>query len=364
MYSLLDSLDEYMKMNNISADYVEFNYEYLPEYINYAILYAVRWLDENEEFSLGKGEYTLRRNREGNLFIKTENDKDSKKLLISAHPERLIFREDSIVISERKIFQYAYLLQNNKLKLLEIRNIISKIHPELNKLDRLKLEYKYFMDFLNQEIIKNQELGIDILEGIDFESVLSNSYKKMVALIDEFEREDKEILSSKNKKVIIDYIPKSDEGNLKKSHKSSGLNTKERTNDIIPLVDRQNTLETYKFIYSGVAYSNEQNNISYICYLYRDERNKFMLILEPTSGAGYTKVVCIDAEWLERNEFIELVRKYLELSLKETFTFNNIVRTCHTTLDVFRDEVSYTVTGQNGRLMSPYTKQRLKKLKS
>ena len=73
-------------------------------------------------------------------------------------------------------------------------------------------------------------------------------------------------------------------------------------------------------------------------------------------------MIGIDTEWLDVEEGIELAKKYLELSLKETIACDNVVRTGHTTLEAFEDNIRFLLTGESKGKggANAYTKDRIR----
>ena len=140
MYSLLKETDKFIKETGIVLTKMDFGYECLPDYINQAILYAVREMDGTNEFSLGVDTYYLNYNHQGNLYIQTVTDSTQRKLLIFSNEYDADIVPGTKAVSERRILEYAYLLQKNRLKQLEIRDLISIKYPNKSRLERLKLD--------------------------------------------------------------------------------------------------------------------------------------------------------------------------------------------------------------------------------
>ena len=89
-----------------------------------------------------------------------------------------------------------------------------------------------------------------------------------------------------------------------------------------------------------------------------------MVILEPENGTSYTKMIGVYDKWfLNQEEFNEFVKYYLQMTPKESLKQDNIVRTNHTTIETFEDNVRLAITGESKGFTSPYAKRRIKEIR-
>lgn len=361
---LLSKIDNYIKSNNLMSRKVYLPVDYFDDYINEAIIYVVRELDEENKFSFGDSNYCLNFNDKDTIFINASTDGWKHNLIICEEPNIMPKIGHALFISEKTILEYATFLKQNRVKQLELRDLLTIKYPDMDRLERLKIEYKIFHKMMKDKITEYHNNGIDILKDEEYLN-LGNSYNKILQSVLENEKELISILNERSKSINLVFSPGFDEIGSRVSTCKSGVGSKqERINEIIPIADRQNILKSHKYIYWCKAYSSLESSTNYICYMFKIKYQKYILVLEPVNGTSYTKIISVNAKWINEEYFISLVKNYLELSLKESLKEENIVRTGHTRIDTFKDVIDFTVCDKCDKPINNYTRKRINNIKN
>ena len=123
-------------------------------------------------------------------------------------------------------------------------------------------------------------------------------------------------------------------------------------------------LDSYPYVFKEYAYTSTNDEITYMNYLYMLDDNLYALVLEPINGTKYTKIVIFDdTHEISRDEFKDYIKYYLELTELEFLDESNVVRSGHTSLDVFKDKMDLVIIGSSNLVSNSYFKKKVKDLK-
>ena len=229
---------------------------------------------------------------------------------------------------------------------------------------------------LTEQIDEAYQTGKDILENVDIQAWLSDSFKKITADILKYIHDEDEtkkyidvVQKNQNDKQKNDeddmlvYTPRSDTGSKKVNR--GNVVTNVRVNNIISLDERKNILEAHNPIFRRKARQTETKEATDLYYLYRINNKVYMVIIEPTSGESYTKMIGVYDRWfLDKKEFDGFVEGYLQMTEKEMLASDEIVRTSHTTLETFKEIIDYALTGESHIYGGFHAKRKIKRLRT
>lgn len=194
-----------------------------------------------------------------------------------------------------------------------------------------------------------------VVDTVDYDSIFSLNANRINEYIkytnDAYQAHLERI---KEKKLGISYTEPEVSSIPRINHVSYSPN-KEKINPIMSFSSRNAILEGYPYIYREYAYVNDSDDITHMAYLYLVGYNKYMLVLEPYNGIKYTQIVIFERNYeVTKEEFIKLVKYYLELSYVDSLKNDKIIRTNHTTLDTFKSNMDFAIYGISNRLYNGY----------
>ena len=361
MYSIIKEVDKYIKENNIKLDKFTVSYDLFPTFMNQAILDELRSIG-GAYFDLGESEYEFVYDND-NLFLHVRSNNKRNHLVIyadkSAKLPNLIYRytprgEDSII---RNMCMQKHLYQGR----LAIRNMINERYSDMSSIDKTKLEYILMRDLIEEEKEKLRTNKEHIFDKLDLTSELKDSTKKIINYIEETYVDTEE---DNNRMNGVSYIMPESDRIISEHNCENTTCSKERVNDIIDITDRLSILEGYDYIYREYAYNTDNKEADYMAYLYRISKDKYILVLEPNNGIKYTKIAVIDNENIPtKEEFVDYVRYYLELSYVESLAEKTLVRCSHTSLSTYKKVIDYSITGITNSFENACLKNRIKGLR-
>ena len=368
MFSLLNSLDEYIKEKGIPFKYLKIHYSYLPDYINQVILNHIRENCIGNDVELGPENYQLEYSNNGILYLLAKDTKEHVNIVISTSNESLDVDFPYRFIPEKKIIREACILKEViKRKRLEEEQLkISKKSTFINYEETLKRNKEINECCLS--VFKDMiAIGEDILKYVDYEKYLEKSYKEIINYIDYINKMYQDSINSKFNNYHMNGIRYNEPIGMR-SNRSTGSsniedsNLKERVNQVIPVSDRINAIEDYPYLYKDYAYKDTTTReIIYMNYLFRTSKDNYILLIEPYNGMGYTKMIFLESEeFITRDDFAKTVQNYLELPFMEILKHKNIINCCHTRMETFEAILKCALIKEESNLINIPLRRKLK----
>lgn len=368
MYSMLEKIDKHIREKGIAFNSITFNYSYLSDSLNQAILNEIRNIQSQDsykgKFDFGCEYYTLTYDNNDNLCLLATCHKNKDKIAIVQEGTVLNIGYPLMVISEDKLIKKACAIEYIRPTIEKIKDRFDKENVSNNLLDRVKYNY-YSMDTLVNLIIDDKNLNL--FEKVNYKEIMEDITKKIIDYIDylndiyqsELKDDEKELLMEG-----ISYIEPDADHIIRKNNGLSSSNNGERINMVISANDRMELLNSYPYLYREYAYSNNSKEINYLNYLYNLGNGKYVLIMEPYSGIKYTKIAIIDREdEITKEDFISLVRYYLQLSHLQINDDKSVIRCGHTSFETFKNVIQYSVVGVCENMTNEIFKKKIKGLK-
>ena len=365
MYSILKEVDKYIKENGIPFKDVIVSYDYFPKHINQAILNAIRET-QNERYDFGVPEYRISYDELGNIYMMVHDSTKRSNICISN--ERIMLDGNYSVhfITEDKIIKEACMLKHMDQERDIIRQMVHDTYKDLSMLDKVKLENNIINTLAKNNLEKLEKDNESIFDIVSYNEEITDSANKIndyIAYLNAYYMEDLREKEAEMRMDGIFYMEPDSDTVIRKGTSTPSKGSHERVNQVMPADERIDVLEDYSYIYREFAYSTDKSQIDYMSYLYQIN-NKYILVMEPYNGIKHTKIAVIDANReITKDEFKKMVKYYLELSYKETLEEKSVIRCYHTTIDKYINDIHYTLTGENEKIIHPYFKSKIKTLK-
>lgn len=309
--SILNSLSEYAKNNNLPFDQLSISFTLFPNEFYDTIIDYIKEVRSKYDDSLKITDFRVIFDKDKNAYFEFIGN-DNTNLVIIQNGVSYDYLPPSYKIKEEDFFSKVVdndIKKNNKI------------------LENLPEEFKdRFVKYDNLDIYKMLENGKD--EIIRYANFFLERYRTVDTI----------------------YFNESDLAPQTHHSKKNNINTKdERKNEEIPFEDREKALDSYEseFDFNAKATNSES---TYKVKVYKLKDKKYRLIMEPTQGTKYTKVVYIDKEKLDYQEAKEIVIDTLELSRTETTNRDDITRHSHTTLEGYKNLLEYILNNQDNGL--------------
>lgn len=368
MYSMLKEIDKYIKKNGIPFDKVSFSYTYLPPYVNYVIVEKLRGLNDNNYFELGDPFYEISYDKNGYIYLIARSSIDNTSIVIT-NTDKLELDFKSTVIKESRILEEACFYKSLYYYRKKVEEKVSKYN--ITRIQRINLINKLLREEKNKKYKESVRNNDSILNRVDYKTPMLLATKKIIDYInylnEEYQESLIEYIEEENIGEIlkIGYTEPTGEGLETYTDMYSENNNYERINPIISASSRIEHLESFPYIYRGYAYNKTSNKeISYVSYLYNIGGSKYILILEPYNGTKYTKIIVLNKENIDKEEFKNYVRKYLEMNTVEYLDDKSAIRTSHTTKKKFIETINYSLLGVSNKELNPILKQKILKIRS
>ena len=386
MYSILREINKYMEKKGIPFKGVTFSYDYLDPYLDQAIKNKLNSISE-DRYNTGCQEYTLKYDENNNLCLIAKKYKGNTILVIydSDKTKRVALPGKFHAIAEKDIIKEAAMLKYLEQDRLLIRNRLYEINPNIGLIDRVKKENELIKDLANilfKELKEERDKAIDkteykdlltiIIEKTNYNNLLTKETEEIINYIDYLFKDylysldyiKKQEEEHKRMDGICYREPDSESVPRKKPDKITyDYTSREKKYQIIPFAERNAVLEKYPYVFRDYAYTSDKKEISYMNYLYNIGNNKYILIMEPQNGTKYTKIAVIESNNITREEFINKIRYYLQLSYVEGLEERTLVRSNHTTIETFKKNMEYIILDANNGLGNEYFKKRIRGLK-
>lgn len=353
MYSFIQEINNYICENGIPFKSISISSSYFPKYFNAAML---------RELRIAVGGKPV-----GGRFV--DNEIENYELVYENNILQLVARSKNghtVLVIFNKDLWFSY---NKPSKKLFETNVTSLARYLENK------EFEEIKRYIDSKGLA----GRYTLEPTNFEDSMKESAKKCIDYIaylndiylTGLEENAKEERDSKT--VSLSFCSPDVSTGVARNHDKTGGTSRERVNSILPLDDRVKILESYDYMYVGYAFSNDfdTNNkkgreLEYLNYLYSLGHNKYALVMEPYSGTSYTKIMIFESlEDVTKDMFSKLVKDTLELSYGDISLRSDIIRTGHTTIDIFGSLIGYVVKNSNScTLINGYTRSKIQNLKN
>ena len=371
MYSMLETIDRYIRDNNIPFNEIVIDYDKLDSYFDQAITDRLRKIC-GDYFHMGSLVYTLKYDDNDHLcLIATANKGRNVYVIYNKNETQIVNLPGKFyACSERAIVEDAAMLKYLEEQRLFIRKAILRTNPNISVTDRVKVEHSVMEDLKHDTFSKLSNEGMNISTLVDYDSIFSlnadriNEYIKYTndAYQAHLER-IKEKNAEEEKMHGISYT-EPDVVSVPRVNHVPYSPSREKVNPIMSFASRNAILEGYPYIYREYAYVDDSDDITHMAYLYLVGYNKYMLVLEPYNGVKYTQMIIFERSYeVTKEEFIKLVKYYLELSYADSLKDDKIVRTNHTTLDTFRSNLDFAINGISSKLYNAYYKKRVRNLK-
>lgn len=344
MYSFLEEINNYVLENGIPFKNISISSSYFPKYFNQAVLRELRksvdrkWYDnEIESYELVFEDNILQ------LVVRSKNK--HTVLVIFNKNLWFSFKEPSRKIFDTNVISLATYYEKKELEKIK------------NELDSKGLTGRYNLEHISME----ESLKLSALSCIDYINYLNKYYLKQL------EEENEKI---KEKTVSLSFNAPEASPSAPRNYEKLGGISRERVNSVLPADDRRQILESYDYIYVGYATSNNCNAAEnkekvYLNYLYYLGSDKYALVMEPYSGVSHTKIMIFEHSGeITKDMFSKLVKYTLELSYDELNNRGNIIKTNHTSIDVFASLLEYVVKNSNTvTLLNNYTRKKIENLR-
>ena len=358
MYSILDQVDKHIKTEGIPFKEIIITPSYLPAHLNQAILNKVRsFNDVNYDFATS--DYVLSYDKNGTLYMMVQDIHGRHNICISNHSVELDADYYITFIHESKLISDAIMLEKMDSERQAIRKMIRDAYQNISMVDKVKLENNIINTIAKDRLTKQGYADMS-----SYVSEINDSVSKINDYIDSLNAYYMEDLRYEEGLRQVDdiFYVEPEQDTFGKKGIGSGI-THERANEIMDAETREKTLENYPYIYRGYAYTSDKSHIEYMNYLYMNN-GKYILVMEPYNGIKHTKIAIIDANReITKEEFIDMVQYYLQLSHKETLTEKTVVRTYHTTADKYMRDINYAITGEDEKNIHPYFKGKIRQLR-
>ena len=311
--SILSSLSEYAKENKLPFEQLSISFTLFPNEFYNTIIDYLKEVRNKYDDSIKITEFRVIWDKDKNAYFE----------FIGNDNTNLVITQESV--------SYNYLPQSYKVRENDFFSKVVDNDISKNKqiLDSLPNEFKdRFVKYDNLDIYKMLNEGKE--EIIRYANFFLERYKTVDTI----------------------YFNESDLAPQKHYSKKNNTNTKdERKNEEMPFEDREKALDSYEseFDFNAKATNSES---TYKVKVYKLKDKKYRLIMEPTLGTKYTKVVYIDKEKLDYQEAKEIVIDTLELSRTETTNRDDITRHSHTTLEGYKNLLEYILKNEDNGLSS------------
>lgn len=331
--SILHTISEYAKNNNVSINGIFYNFESLfPKAFYETVINHLKTAYPEYRDIITIKDFYIGFDRNKNAYFEFLGSNEKTRVIVLAD----YIRYDCIFPASLKIKENLFLSDIKKLDEQKKNEILDKLPDEFKRRFTKDDPIDNFFSNLTSNII----LYMDYLE---------NEKKKSYDLL------DKEIINSKEVEKIYFIEGNSSTNSTRITTNTPRMQT-ERKNEEISFEERKSILDSYSAEETFEARSSNTNSIYYVKVFKTKEKCK--LIMEPIEGNKYTKVVYLNQEKLASGEIKKIVIDYLQLNRNETTNTNEITRHSHTTIDEYKKLLEYLITEKN-RGISSTTKIRI-----
>ena len=345
---LMKEIEKNIANENISLEKrIWFYINALPKYYNQAITYLLR--EEYQDYTLvAPYKYTLNYDDKGKLYIDARGTDDSYRLLI--------YSEDSIKnssekefgkkVTDKEVYKLACNFKFLSKEILEYAEEKSRNIPIRERIESYTKKQKILIDRTDERL---KELSYTILDvpSASNKEELEQSKNIILGNIKNiyYNKKDNEMVYISYKEPESDITTRERKNNERRVYN-------ERINDIIPFEERKEVINKMDIKYTCSAYSENEGEINNYGYLIENQENLPILIIEPVSGLGYTKVVYLNEDYeLSAEEFGEVCKYYMELTNNEFYNCSGTVRFNHTSKEEFINNLKY-ISGINNKIDS------------
>ena len=349
---LIKEIKERMEKDNLTIERkMWFNAGILPKYYYYAITYLLR--KEYQDYTLiGPSKFTIKYDDNGKMYMDIRGTKEEYKLSIYSEEDikESSERKFGKKVSDKEVYKLAC---NFKFLSKEILEYAEEKPKNIDIRERIESYTKKQTILINRTDERLKELNHTIL---DIPS--SSNKEELEQLTNRVLENIKEIYYNKenNEMVYILYTePESDITQRERKNDEKRVYN-ERINDIISFEEREKMISKMGIKYTCGAYSETEGEINNYGYLIENQEKIPILIIEPASGLGYTKVVYLNEDYeLTAEEFGEVCKYYMELTNNEFRNCAGTVRFNHTSKEEFINNLKY-ISGMNDKVGYSYKK--------
>lgn len=353
MVDFLNKIDDYIRKNGIPFREIEISDSFLPEEFNYAILYKLRDVNCDIFDKMWPNKYVLSYDKDNYLrLIATGEDERTRIIIYSSSVYDYIDRKGELgfKVSDGSLYKLGCVSNYNiaiRKRIINTLNETYRYSPISEKLKRLHS----LMKDINEDTFASVS-NYDIYTKGGYADKMNMSTEMIISYIEYLNTCYKESLleQDRDRMCSINYLVADSEPSIKKNDSTSiGYGSRERVNPVIPGEERFNILHSFDFDYYCLA-SSSDNKIDYYCYLYRSFDNYPILVLEPYSGTNWTRVIFLERRDYSKEEFASLCKKYLELSNRDTYLSDRIIKFNHTDSDTFYGNLGLLVSGNSNNV--------------
>ena len=179
MFSMIDTIDKYMKENNIPFKRISINREYFPWYINMALLREVR-KSSKIHFTRIIGEYELRYDKNNNLYLLVTNERNRENFVIGK--QNIPIKEDFNISgkSEKHLIKMGCLIKELGEDINKLNETLDNDYSNLRTREKINLKYELLDDMVEdkfKEFVNNHKV---IEDEVDYEDdLIASTYKIM-----------------------------------------------------------------------------------------------------------------------------------------------------------------------------------------
>lgn len=182
MYLMLDTIDKYIKENNIPFNSIMINKTFLPNFINMAILREVR-KSIHSPFAEVNNDYEIRFDKNGKIYLLVTNDKNRENFIIVKDTTPIKEKFNVTCKSEKHIIKMGCLFKILDQDIKTLNDEIKKDYSGLKSNEKARLEYEIIDDMLEDKynkMVKNHKF---ILDEVSYEDELIESTYKIIDYI-------------------------------------------------------------------------------------------------------------------------------------------------------------------------------------
>ena len=365
MFSLLDAIDKYIRENNIPLKSISINYSCFPSCINQIILNELRKIIDTGNVELGPEEYQLVYSTDGTLCLLAQDSRHHTNFVTHNNLERVELGFPYYFLSERKLIRKSCTLK----KVLST----TKINKKGNKTYQDILDQnKGINELCHDNFVNMISIRQDILNEIDYEELLKQSYLKIITEIDKRYKLNKEEIDD-----MKDIIAKNDEPELDQINKAllnfeeplskpiaysyensynPSMHLKRKKNfqeedEFIPWDDRLKTIEEYPYLEKKITDSDKSHDI-FASYLFKTSNNTHLILIEPFDCNKYSIMIIVESI-MDSKIFDRYINYYINMPFNELVSCKNVIKIGHTTLDSMDTILKYVLSSNEEELTEP-----------
>lgn len=359
MFYFLNRIDDYIRINGIPFRNFVINSNYLPKYFNYAILNKIRNSGTSTFDMFIPSYYTLAYDEDNCLYLEAIGCDGRTRVVVYSSDDNKQLINSSIVgykVTDGTLYKSGCIMKYNSNMRDVIKNRVKMDYPSLGLTSKMRIFHSLMNDIYDTTY---KRVGKKIYDLADYSSEMNMATDRIISYIDYLNVSYKNDLMEydRERMVSINYIPSLGDKIVRKNS-YIGNSNRERVNDILPVSDRVKVLTSFDYKFYCLASDYSSNKTDYYCYLYVDYEDNYIMVMEPSSGSSYTKVVYLDNRDYSKDDFALVCRGYLELSSSEEISTNRMIRFNHTNIVDFESNLDLVISGTLKDKKKDYDKNR------